>query len=169
MSQPSEALNEMKTNRQHKLTRQRRLVMETLQQSRKHLDAYELYQLVKGRDPRISLATVYRTLALLKEMGLVSEQRLGEEHGHFEMAPQTPHYHFTCQRCGRVIEFKLPDLTEVIQKMAEQQNLHIHQVQLMLIGICDHCLRKEQATTQEDLENPTPASGASSAGDPFGA
>lgn len=164
-----EALSSTKPTRQHKLTRQRRLVMETLQQSRKHLDAYELYQLVKGRDPRISLATVYRTLALLKEMGLISEQRLGEEHGHFEMTPQTPHYHFTCQRCGRVIEFKLPDLPEAIQKMADQQSLYVHQVQLMLIGICDHCLRKEQATTQENWETPTPESGSPSAGDPPGA
>jgi len=162
-------LDEVKTNRQHKLTRQRRLVMEMLQQSREHLDAYELYQLVKERDPRISLATVYRTLALLKEMGLVSEQRLGEEHGHFEMAPQTPHYHFTCQRCGRVIEFKLPDLTKVIQKMAEQRHLHIHQVQLMLLGICDSCLEKERTPTREDLETQTPESGSPPADNPSGA
>lgn len=136
-------LNVAISNRQHKLTRQRRLVLETLQQSREHLDASELYQLVKTRDPKISLATVYRTLALLKEMGLVSEQHLGEEHGHFEMLPQTPHYHFTCQHCGRVIEFELPDLAEALQRIADQQGLYIQSVQLALDGLCDSCLAEK--------------------------
>lgn len=145
-----ERFNQAIASRHHKLTRQRRLVLETLQQSQEHLDASELFQLVKTRDPKISLATVYRTLALLKEMGLVSEQHLGEEHGHFEMVPQTPHYHFTCQHCGRVIEFELPDLAEVLQRMADQQKLYIQSVQLALDGLCDSCLsEKTDARTSQ--------------------
>ncbi len=138
-----ERFSQAMTNRQCKLTHQRRLVLETLQQSQEHLDAYELYQLVKKKDPKISQATIYRTLALLKEMGLVSEQRLGEEHGHFEIMRQTPHYHFTCQQCGCVIEFELPELDEAVQRIAEQRGLHISHVQLMLEGLCDRCLAEK--------------------------
>jgi Fur family peroxide stress response transcriptional regulator len=146
-----ERLNESIVGGQRKLTRQRRLVLEALQQSREHLDASELYQLVRIRDPKISLATVYRTLALLKEMGLVSEQRLGEEHGHFEMVPQTPHYHFTCRHCGRVIEFELPNLAEALQRMADQQGLCIQSVQLAISGLCDSCLaEKADARTSQE-------------------
>ena len=91
-----------------RLTRQRRLVLRVLEESREHLDAERLYDLATSLDPNISLATVYRTLAILKEMGLVEEHRLGEGHAHFEATRSTPHYHFTCTACGRVNEFDVP-------------------------------------------------------------
>ena len=63
-----------------RLTSQRRLILGVLEESDVHLDAETLFVRAKTRDPDISLATVYRTLAVLKEMGLVEEHSLGEEH-----------------------------------------------------------------------------------------
>ncbi len=122
-----------------RITRQRRLVLETLRDSQEHLDAYALFERVKVRDSKISLATVYRSLALLKESGLVQENRLGEDHGHFEATQATPHYHFTCLGCGCVIEFEAPQVMEVVATLCSGQALQVTGVNLHLSGYCADC------------------------------
>ena len=126
-----------------RLTRQRRLVMEVLEEADEHLDAETIHDRAKARDPNISLATVYRTLALLKEMGLVEEHRLGEDHAHYEAVQDVPHYHFTCLGCGRVIEFDAPQVVQVVQSLSKRENLRITDVHLFLTGYCERC-QKEQ-------------------------
>lgn len=122
-----------------RVTRQRRAVLQVLQESDGHLDAEAVHDRVRARDPRISLATVYRTLALLKGAGLVEEHRLGESHAHFEAAQETPHYHFTCLRCGRVIEFDAPEVTRVVRRLGEQEGIEIVETHLSLTGYCAGC------------------------------
>jgi len=133
-----------------RLTRQRRLVMEVLEESRGHLDAETIHDLVKARDPRISLATVYRTLAVLKEMRLVEEHRLGEEHGHYEAVREGPHYHFTCLSCGKVIEFDAPLVTQVEQELSEREGVRVIGAHLHLSGYCAQC--QTEAGGQSDSE-----------------
>ncbi len=123
----------------HRITRQRRVVLEVLEESQEHLDAESLYQKARQRAPRISLATVYRTVAVLKQMGLIAEYSLGEEHGHFETVPETPHYHFTCIGCGQVVEFDTPQVAVAIQELAEREGLEICTVQFSLTGYCACC------------------------------
>jgi len=123
----------------HRITRQRRVVLEVLEGSQEHLDAEALYQRARQRSPRISLATVYRTVAVLKQMGLVAEYSLGEEHGHFETVSETPHYHFTCLGCGQVVEFDAPQVDLAIQELAEREGLEVRAVQFSLTGYCAHC------------------------------
>ncbi len=91
-----------------RLTTQRRLIREVLEANEGHLDVEAIHDRVKIRDPNISLATVYRTLAVLKEMGRVEEHGLGEDHGHYEAVHDRPHYHFACLGCGKAIEFDAP-------------------------------------------------------------
>jgi len=132
-----------------KLTRQRRLVMEVLEESKEHLDAETLHDRARARDPNISLATVYRTLAVLKEVGLVEEHRLGEGHGHFEAVQEDPHYHFTCLKCGRVVEFDAPQVMGVVHELSEQEGLRITNVHLFLSGYCAQC-QQEGASPHDD-------------------
>ncbi len=128
----------------YRLTRQRQVVLEILEESQEHLDAEALYARARERFPRISLATVYRTVAVLKRMGLVAEHPLGEEHGHYEAIPGAPHYHFTCLRCGRVIEFDAPQIPQIAQDLALREGLRIHAVQFFLTGYCAHCQSEEE-------------------------
>ena len=128
-----------------RLTRQRRLVLKVLEESREHLDAEGLHDRAKALDPNISLATVYRTLVVLKEMGLVEEHRLGEGHAHFETTQKTPHYHFTCSGCGRVIEFDAPQVVEVLRRLSKQQGLQVTSAHLLVTGLCARC-REEGET-----------------------
>ncbi|MBN1312024.1 MAG: transcriptional repressor [Anaerolineae bacterium] len=122
-----------------RLTRQRKLVLEILNDSQEHLDADMIYDRAKSVDPNIGLATVYRSLALLKEIGLVQEHRLGENHGHFEKTQPTPHHHFTCLKCGRVIEFEAPQVIEAAYKLCENEGLQVTEMHLHLSGYCSQC------------------------------
>ena len=122
-----------------RMTAQRRLILQVLEESDGHLDADALYDRVKARDPDVSLATVYRTLAVLREIGLVEEHRLGEDHGHYEAVRQEPHYHFTCLRCGEVIEFDTPLMAQVEQDLCEQEGVRITSTHLHVSGYCAQC------------------------------
>jgi Fe2+ or Zn2+ uptake regulation protein len=119
-----------------RLTSQRRLILEVLEESDAHLDADALYDQVRLHDPNVSLATVYRTLAVLKEMGLVEEHRLGEEHGHYESVRAGPHYHFTCMGCGRVIEFDTPLVGQIEHELCQREGVRVTGAHLHLSGYC---------------------------------
>lgn len=122
-----------------RMTHQRQLIMRVLEDSREHLDAENIFDLVRQQDPRISLATVYRTLALFKELGLVNEHKLGEDHSHFETAQEVPHYHFTCLKCRKIIEFNVPELEETVIPLLESQGLQITEIHLIISGTCAEC------------------------------
>lgn len=126
-----------------RMTQQRQTVLDIVNSSQEHLDAEAVYEMAKQEDAKISLATVYRSLALLKEVGLVKENHLGEHHGHFEAAQGDPHFHFTCQSCGQITEFHTPEIIREIQKICERNHLMISEVDLLLRGLCPECVKRE--------------------------
>ncbi len=134
-----------------RMTRQRQLVLDVIAESQEHLDAEAIHALVKARGQRVGIATVYRTLALLKDIGLVQEHRLGEEHGHFEPAQETPHYHFNCLKCRRVIEFESPAVAEVVQSLIEREGIRVVEAHLSLSGYCAECCQEAKAEGKEDV------------------
>jgi Fe2+ or Zn2+ uptake regulation protein len=122
-----------------RLTPQRRLILQVLEENDGHLDADALYDRVRAHDPAVSLATVYRTLAVLREIGLVEEHRLGQDHGHYEAVRKEPHYHFTCLHCGKVIEFDTPLVAQVEQTLCEQEGVRVTSTYLHVSGYCPQC------------------------------
>jgi Fur family ferric uptake transcriptional regulator len=123
-----------------KLTRPRQLILEILESSRGHLDAEMIFAKARERDNRIGLATVYRTLALLKELGLAEEHDLGEDHGHFEAADkEKPHFHFACLKCGKIVEFESPEVVQLAQSLCRKKGLSVSEVHLWLRGHCRQC------------------------------
>jgi Fur family transcriptional regulator, ferric uptake regulator len=129
------------------LTRQRLLVLDILKEHPGHLDAGMIFQEAKKRDDRISLATVYRSLALLKEAGLVEENRLGEDHGHFETIQGSQHYHFACISCGKVIEFETRELAEVVKGISKLSGIQVKEIHFDLRGYCADC-QKDQTQSK---------------------
>ncbi len=123
-------------------TPQRRLILDVLEGGAGHLDAEAVHDRVKTRDPRISLATVYRSLAVLRTMGLIVEHRLGEQHGHYELVRDGPHYHFTCRRCGAVIEFGAPGVAAIMRELSERRGVKVSEVHLSAVGLCARCAKK---------------------------
>jgi len=102
-----------------RMTRQRRILLDLLDRSGRHLDAESLYKLAKEKDPKLNRVTVYRTLKLLKKGGLIDELDLmhfeGDQH-YYESRLKQQHAHVICLRCGKVEEF----FGELLQKMRRQ-------------------------------------------------
>lgn len=121
------------------MTSQRELLLGIIQE-RGHLDAGEIYRLAKRRNPRLSLSTVYRTLNLLKELGLVEELHLGEEHHHYE-AKAEAHHHLICLGCGKVIECRL---TEDLRELGRRHGFTVVSAQVELVGYCSDCRKRRK-------------------------
>jgi Fe2+ or Zn2+ uptake regulation protein len=90
---------------QHRVTGQRRLLLEIIRAHGEHLDAEELYSLARQQYPRLSRSTVYRTMRLLRDLGLIDEVHLGQDHHHYEIKAPAHHHHLICLGCGQVLEF----------------------------------------------------------------
>jgi Fur family transcriptional regulator, ferric uptake regulator len=125
-------------SRGKRITSQRALLLELLQESSAHLDADELYRRARQRNPRINLTTVYRTLNLLKASGLVEPSYLTHDHRReqFESKPTTEHYHFTCIQCGRVIEFESPLIEQLRREVKREFGVEFTHGCLCFEGYC---------------------------------
>lgn len=125
-----------------RLTRQRQILLDLIDKTGEHLDAESLYHLARQKDPKINRVTVYRTLKLLKEGGLVDELDLmhqaGEQH-YYETRRKQEHAHVICLSCGKVEEF----FGEPLQRLRRQIESHFaFQVVLARTevgGYCSHC------------------------------
>jgi len=125
-----------------RLTRQRQILLELIDKTGEHLDAERLFQMAKEKDPKLNRVTVYRTLKMLKEGGLVDELDLmhygGDQH-YYETRLKQEHAHVICLRCGKVEEF----FGEPLQRLRKQIESHFG-FQVLLArtevgGYCAHC------------------------------
>src|SRR6185436_6272308 len=134
-----------------RLTRQRKILLELIDKSGQHLDAENLFQMAKEKDPKLNRVTVYRTLKLLKEGGLVDELDLmhygGDQH-YYETRTKQEHAHVICLRRGKVEEF----FGDPLQRLRRQIEAHFG-FQILLArtevgGYCSHC----QVLREKEIE-----------------
>ncbi len=125
-----------------RVTAQRTLLLELLQQSPEHMDAEELHQKAREQNARMSLSTVYRNLQLFKELGLVQEHHFIEEHHHYEAKTEAEHQHLLCVSCGKVVEFACPVSQKMKEETAEKYDFDIFEVEVRMIGLCSDCRHK---------------------------
>jgi len=123
----------------HFLTAQRRLLLELLRNAKGHLDAKELYQRARAKNESIGPATVYRSLNLFKQLGLVDERKLGQVCCCYELKKSSEHHHLVCQGCGKVIEFQDPHFQKLIKALQREHGFKITRAELCLEGYCEHC------------------------------
>jgi Fur family transcriptional regulator, ferric uptake regulator len=125
-----------------RMTAQRRLLVSIIQDSSRHLDAAALLKVAKQKDPDIDRATVYRTIALLKTLGLIDELDLmhieGEKH-YYEAKTNRDHCHMACFRCGAIMEYASSSFEKLKQEIAKQSGFQIRVVRLELGGLCKRC------------------------------
>jgi Fur family ferric uptake transcriptional regulator len=123
----------------HVLTTQRRLLLELLRESDEHMDAKELYRRASVRDESISPATVYRSLNLFKQLGLVDEIRLGKVRCRYEIKQSPDHQHLVCQGCGKIMEFKSPLVKKLTNSVRKKYGFNATKIELYLEGYCQKC------------------------------
>lgn len=128
----------------HPLTTQRRLLLELIREADGHIDAKELYRRASSKDESVSPATVYRSLNLFKQLGLVDERRLGKVRCYYEIKQTLGHQHLVCQGCGKVIEFDSPLIRKVVDKVQREHGFKVTKAELYLEGYCEHCEQEEK-------------------------
>jgi Fe2+ or Zn2+ uptake regulation protein len=134
-----------------RMTSQRRLILQTLNELGGHPTADEICAAARRRDASLHPSTVYRTLAWLENAGLVGHCHLdaGPESRHSErFDPVTPveHHHFVCTGCGRVIEFESTRVEFIKQDFAGQHGAAVERSALTLYGLCPGCRGTTMAT-----------------------
>jgi len=124
---------------QKRITPQRRLVLDILAKADGHLDAHDIYERGRSRDPRLSLSTVYRTLGTLKEAGVVRELHFDQARHHYELDDKDEHSHLVCLRCGRVVEVDSALFAEAAKAVAKAHGFEVASAQVELAGYCSRC------------------------------
>jgi Fur family ferric uptake transcriptional regulator len=123
----------------HPLTNQRRLLLELLRDAEGHINAKELYLRASTRDESISPATVYRTLNLFKELGLIDEMRFGNIRCYYEIKQSPEHQHLICQGCGKILEFQNPHFQKLVEAVKQEHGFRVTKAELYLEGYCPGC------------------------------
>ena len=125
-----------------KRSKQREAIVRVLKRTSSHPTAEWIYEEVKKEIPNIGLATVYRNLRLLKEAGEVSEMVISSETAHFD-GNTNDHYHFRCDRCGRILDLDEPIDTEIEARISRRTGLKVTHHHLELGGLCLDCQQLE--------------------------
>ena len=125
-----------------RLTRQRRILVDVLENTPGHFSARDLLRIARHTDPTIDRATVYRTLALLKSNGLVDELDLlhleGEEH-FYERRRTGDHAHLGCPSCGKIQELETELVPALVEEVRQRTGFAATAVRIEVRGVCPEC------------------------------
>ncbi|MFG5382168.1 Fur family transcriptional regulator [Yoonia sp. R2-816] len=118
-----------------RMTDQRRTIAAVLEAADDHPDVEELYNRASAADPRISLATVYRTVKLFEESGILEKHEFGDGRARYESADRDHHDHLIDMHSGEVIEFVDPEIEELQERIAAKLGYKLMGHRLELYGV----------------------------------
>jgi len=118
-----------------RMTGQRRTITSVLEESDDHPDVEELYTRASARDPKISIATVYRTVKLFEEAGILEKLEFGDGRARYEDAERDHHDHLIDMNSGEVIEFVDPEIEALQEKIAKKLGYKLIGHRLELYGV----------------------------------
>ena len=129
------------------VTRQRLAIFEALAGSREHPSAEDIHRAVRRRLPHLSLATVYKNLEALREIGAVSDVNALHEHGRYEAALPgtgvgTPHHHLVCIDCRKVVDLHDPELDDL--RVTDAKGFEVRSLKVQVEGVCPECAARQK-------------------------
>lgn len=148
----STASNETLRKRGYRLTPQRHMILSVIQEADGHLSIDQIAERVQKRNPYVSLSTVYRTLELLRELGLVRENHLPGEQPHYEAARGKAHHHLVCRRCRSIIHLDDALLGNLNEQLQEQYSFHALTLDLVAAGYCNVCWQVVSSEHESDTQ-----------------
>jgi Fur family ferric uptake transcriptional regulator len=133
----------LKTTGKHRATPERFAVLDAVLQSQGHFDAEALYYRMLTSGVKVSRATVYNTLDLLGDCGLVSKYRFAESTSRYEKAFGRPHHHhLICLECGDIIEFVNERLEHIQDEVCKEEQFNAQSSTMQIFGTCSKCTTK---------------------------
>ncbi len=135
MGQVEKTLEELCVERGMRMTEQRRVIARVLESSADHPDVEELYRRSAEVDPRISISTVYRTVKLFEDVGIIERHDFRDGRSRYETVPEEHHDHLIDLKSGTVIEFHSPEIEALQEKIAREHGFKLVDHRLELYGI----------------------------------
>lgn len=148
MNDPRERLEQMTKVLREKgcrLTPQRLALLKIIARGEGHPSVDQIYELIKTNFPTTSLATIYNTLGLLKDMREVLELNFANLGNRYDGNNPYPHPHIICVECGQILDSEFMAMAAVSLEMAQKTGYQINHYQLNFFGLCPKCQRKGQA------------------------
>ena len=126
-------------------SKQREQILDVFLKTEKHHTIGDLYELIRKKNPKIGLATVYRAMRVICDAGLARQLDFGDGVKRFEHKYQHQHHHhLVCLKCGRAIEVVSPEIEKVQQGLARKHGFTLVKDTMKIFGICRQCKRKEK-------------------------
>jgi len=133
----------LKSNRKHRITPERFAILDAVLEIQGHFDAEALYYRVMSNGAKVSKATVYNTLDVLLDCGLVSKYRFAENLSRYEKAFGRPHHHhLICLQCGDIIEFTNEKLDKIQEEECSSRDFSTQSSALQIFGTCSKCKKQ---------------------------
>lgn len=146
---PTAALHAYIADRGLKHSRQREVIAEAFLGMDGHVTIEEVVARARQDDPRVSLATVYRTMKLLAECGLASARQFGDGQTRYEAAAGREHHdHLICRLCGEIVEFQNDRIETLQDAVAKRHGFEVESHKLELYGRCARCRRSSRARAE---------------------
>ncbi|WP_377291304.1 Fur family transcriptional regulator [Rhizobium sp. SG2393] len=142
MAEPDTSLEELCVERGMRMTEQRRIIARVLEGSADHPDVEELYRRAVKVDSRISISTVYRTVKLFEDAGIIERHDFRDGRSRYETVPEEHHDHLIDLKTGVVIEFHSPEIEALQEKIAREHGFRLVDHRLELYGVP---LKKDEA------------------------
>ena len=128
--------------REFRITPQRIAILQEFLNTDQHPGVDQVYRNVKSRFPTTSLATVYKTVNLLKDIGEILEISFTDGHNRYDGNKPYPHPHLICNQCKRIIDPEVSLLDQLVSEVARATDYQITSHQIELFGICPACKKK---------------------------
>jgi Fur family ferric uptake transcriptional regulator len=136
------SISERLIEKGYRLTPQRLMILSAMESSSDHISAEEIYEQVSARYPNVNISTVYRTLELLKKLGLVYEINLGEGRIRYHAEGSGHHHHLVCQGCGAIIDIDESALSSLKDVILRDYKFQAELRHVGIFGYCEKCRRK---------------------------
>ena len=128
-----------------KNTPERMIILQEILNLDKHFEAENLFEHIKTMNIKVSRASIYRTLDLLVQCGLVNKINFDNSCYFYETTMnKSSHDHFICNKCGNIIEFYYPELENIHKKLTEKFDLYINDYSHQIYGLCKDCKKKKK-------------------------
>ena len=123
----------------YRLTPQRIMILDAVEQADSHISAEEICSQVRGRYPHINISTVYRTLELLEKLGMVTRTDLGDRRVRYHSIKKGHHHHLVCQKCGVIIDMEESILSPLWAEILREYDFKVNMKHLAFFGLCSNC------------------------------
>ncbi|MBI2832595.1 MAG: transcriptional repressor [Chloroflexi bacterium] len=126
----------------YRMTPQRMMVLSAIEKSKHHISAEEIYSQVVAKYPHVNISTIYRTMELLKGLGLVTETDLGEGRVRYHPSGKGHHHHLVCQECGETADLDESALSALKESLLHDYGFSADLRHLAIFGRCAKCKGK---------------------------